>query len=1159
MKIKIMSAVMSLVMTITGAGIAAVSAEGTEPAAETFETQAVGTIPEGWSLRSDGAASAGGVVEENGNKFLRLNSPVSGGTSRLMSPLANSNKFSMEFDLRISNIETDTNIGLIAYDGDGKKGYYRNAIKWWAKAGLRRFDNINDGGAWGTDEGILQNNQWVHVKYVASCTGADDADAFVKVYLNDKLYPGASGTRFATKGVVSRLEILRIGTANAVTIDIDNMLIKDLTDAEYNSQYWQTDYLGDFEDVNTGATPEEWVYDYDKTTTAGSAKVMEENGNKYLRMVIPAGSKSWILSPEAKSTKFEISFRLRLSNTKQFTHVSVVSPSGVEGYGGWMYGVIWDKNFKTDDGRNHTTGKILENNEWYNIKYVLDTSDPNNSNYNVRVYVDGQLYNAASGNYFKVRRLMDRLKIMVDKPGAGVTVDIDDVVVRDINAMNAKMNVDFTGAVTNDQATWYAGNLIRIGNTLGDKNKLEAVNGKFGKEKTDTSLYIQHPAGAYSVSEEAMLVIYDHAMYEANNGKVSAGNTSVLSFNFAFDESMAPIEVVGKTYSEGTGGDGKLSTPLMYITKNGNISVIGKNVTFNRDAFRPNVWYNVKLALYAGDNSTEDKNKFSLYINNECIAKDIEFSPYTRDADKAFTQKNLYRGLTELWFNCRLEDLRTGENDADGKIPCSAGGFYVDDITLSYEQGGGYEPLRMSMTHQNTATKDLINYPYVIYADDDLMTVEQVSDVKVTNGELIAVVDADGNEVTTGSANGKYLRLKDYSCEQFYMPVTKAADLNYAYTAEQIYANAVNPETVEGGWLSKHGGTWFKWGGFADETAAYAENVAGKSSKSIKLGANELLNFMVKNPSDEISGVYEPMTIETNVYSSSSSKAIQLWAYTNGKTGGGDVKMLWSADGDQINCFGNRIEGCPAGRWYKVAIVLYPRNDKIAAYINGKKVAEGTFDYDYINMLRFITSAGDDFAAIDNFKMVNGVYAAENGANITVNADVADVVEMDSATNTITLKEEFEVEAIGDILNMDGSPAVLYSDATCQSKVTSGNISNGNVLVAVKNNIYSYYTIKAPRNDIAYQTLSLSEEGNEKVVTVSGIDNATDKDVNAAVIVAAYDADGSLASIGMETVKVNAGTMYDGEVSARAAFAEGNSVKYFVWDVDALKPIGKLD
>lgn len=41
---------------------------------------------------------------------------------------------------------------------------------------MRRFDNINDGGAYGTDEGVVQNNQWVHVKYVASCTGADDED-----------------------------------------------------------------------------------------------------------------------------------------------------------------------------------------------------------------------------------------------------------------------------------------------------------------------------------------------------------------------------------------------------------------------------------------------------------------------------------------------------------------------------------------------------------------------------------------------------------------------------------------------------------------------------------------------------------------------------------------------------------------------------------------------------------------------------------------------------------------------------------------------------------------------------------------------------------------------------------------------------------------------
>lgn len=1184
MKKRIISAVMSLIMLITCIGITImVSAEDTEPTAETFDTQEVGTIPAGWELRSDGAATAGGIAEEGENKFLRLNSPVSGGTSRLMSPLATSNRFSMEFDLRISQIETDTNIGLIAYDGDGKKGYYRNAIKWWSKANLRRFDNINDGSAYGTDEGVVQNNQWVHVKYVASCTGADDEDAYVKVYINDKLYAAASGGRFATKGVVSRLEILRIGTANAVTIDIDNMLIKDLTEMEYKNLYWQTDYSGDFEGLAEGATPEEWVYDYDKNTPTGSAKVMEENGNQYLRMEVPAGSKSWILSPEAKSTKFQVEFKLRLSNTTQFTHVSLVSPSGVEGYGGWMYGVVWDKNFKIDDGRNHTSGKILENDTWYKIKYIVDSSDPNLSNFNVGVFIDDQPYATSSGNYFKARRMLNRLKIMVEKPGEGVTVDIDDVEVKDLTESNGEMEINFIGAELNNPGTYYRNGLTRIGNTLGDKNQFEPVNGKFGKAADDRSLYIHRPEGKYATSEEAFLQVYTEQMYEANKGKVSAGNESVVSFNFAFNESMSPLEVVGAMWSEDNGGDGKIGWPLLYIKKDGSVSVLGTSLSFNRDAFRPNVWYNVKLAMYAGDNSTEDKNKFSLYINNEPVAENVPFRDDVpvRGTGNAFAKRNLFRGIRQLWFNCKLSDIQQGEANEDGTLNCSDGGFYIDDIRLSNSVGVSYEPLRMSMSHSNAATADLINYPYVIYADDDLMTVEQVSEVKVTNGELIAVVDADGNEAATGSANGKYLRLKDLLCEEFYIPVTKAADLNYTYTAEQLYAKAVNPNNVEGGWLSAPGGTWFKWGGFADESAAYAENVAGKSSKSIKLGAGKLekdqqdiLNFMVKNSNERLAGAYEPMTIEANVYSSSPSKAIQLWAYPDGKTGGGDVRMLWSMDGNQINCFGNRIEDCQAGRWYKIAIVLYPRNDKISAYINGKKVADGTFDYNYINMLRFTASDGenvtdDDFAAIDNFKMKNGVYAAENSANITVNEDVADIVEMDSTTNTITLKEELEVEFIDTILNLDGIEYTLYSDATCQTKVTSGNISNGNVLVAVKNNIYSYYTIKAPttepgespepRNDITYKTSELSDDGDKKVVTISGIDNATDKDINVAVMVATYDAEGRLVSVGMEKVKVNANTKHDGDVSARAVFTAGNSVKYFVWDIDTLKPIEKLD
>lgn len=920
-----------------------------------------------------------------------------------------------------------------------------------------------------------------------------------------------------------------------------------------------TDIVNDFQSCTVGELPQGW--------SAGSptiVNVQEENDNKFLRMDTSKGA-SWFESPLATSGRFEMSYRMRMSNTNIPSDVWVVANADNPANGLIQGGIDEGTGrFQLRDTSKFQAAKSISdenavqplvNDRWYEIKWVVDAV-----NFKEQLYIDGVLCDSWLPFRFQDPNFkVNKLRVKIDR---ATQFDIDDFEIKNLgeNELDADLHIDFSGAQSNAPVTWQPGFVYAINKA--NHINFNAVSGKFGKGTDDTSLYLHNDAG--EVGGDPFVQVKADQMIKANYGKVSSGNVQVLSFNAAFDDSMAPIVVNGKAYSEDNGGDGKLNRPFIQLNKDGSISVFGNKVLFNNDSFRPNVWYNVKLVLYAGDDSSAEeagKNKFSVYINNEPVAENLAFAFTSRGTGNSFAKRNQYRGIKEAWFNCPMDNAK----NEDGTFKAS--GFYIDDIKM-FNAANSYTPLKSTMIPNDSSIAKFINYPYAIFAADSL-TVEQVKNVTIPNGSVLAVSDVDGTEVLTGSASGKYLRIKDYACDELYIPITKS-QMDYTYTAENIAENAVDPTAASApNWTTAEGGSWFKWNGFT-EGKTLADNVAGMNGKSLMLGVDSAsednLHFIVKAPNEALPAAYEPMTIEANVYTSSKDKSVELWAYMDGKTNNsssGHFDFLYGMRNNQINCASTYTE-YPAGRWYKFAVTFYPASNQADIYLNGQLTKTTTIDFKYINGFRFVAKEdAEGFAAINNIKVKNGVYNPEAGANIKLQEGAEDVVTVNDKEKTITLTEEIDVDSMTDIFNMNGITYSLYSDSTLANKVMSGNMTNGNVLAAAKNDIYSYYTIiyeqPEPRNDITYKTFDLSDDGDKKVVTISGIDNATDKDINVAVIVATYDAEGRLVSVGMEKVKVNANTKHDGNVSARAVFTAGNSVKYFVWDIDTLKPIEKLD
>lgn len=96
-----------------------VSAEDTEPAAETFESMNVGDMPTGWTTGINSGTPTIGVQQESDNKFLRMD-VTNGANAWIASPdiAITSSRYEMAFRFRTSTAKNSANIWLVKNTND---------------------------------------------------------------------------------------------------------------------------------------------------------------------------------------------------------------------------------------------------------------------------------------------------------------------------------------------------------------------------------------------------------------------------------------------------------------------------------------------------------------------------------------------------------------------------------------------------------------------------------------------------------------------------------------------------------------------------------------------------------------------------------------------------------------------------------------------------------------------------------------------------------------------------------------------------------------------------------------------------------------------------------------------------------------------------------
>lgn len=190
----------------------------------------------------------------------------------------------------------------------------------------------------------------------------------------------------------------------------------------------------DFESYDAGEMPSEWKGDISAGGANASMGIQEENGNKFLRMHVGEGGKAWMLSPQADSNRFEVSFKIRV-HTKGALRLSCVGKSGDYNNGEFRTD-FWDGVIRVKASADkHIAGPDIVG-EWHTVKYIIDTTG-SQSEWQEQVYFDGDYYPNASGqNFMKLGDPLDRLKFTFDNPRTGGqqvtgTVDIDDFDIRE--------------------------------------------------------------------------------------------------------------------------------------------------------------------------------------------------------------------------------------------------------------------------------------------------------------------------------------------------------------------------------------------------------------------------------------------------------------------------------------------------------------------------------------------------------------------------------------------------------------------------------------------------------------------------------------------------------------------------------------------------------
>lgn len=693
------------------------------------------------------------------------------------------------------------------------------------------------------------------------------------------------------------------------------------------------------------------------------------------------------------------------------------------------------------------------------------------------------------------------------------------------------------------------------------------VAGLFGKPASGNSLKIERLAATGAADLKVTNNTNGAALVPTNGYPISKGEMICINWDWAFGDFNTERRVNASFYkttgykwdvvdSYSYAGSTKRED-ILTIAPNGSIVFFGKTLPGGH-YFDLNRWYNFEIRITQGEATTTsggeivktgEKAVAALYVDGLKVGE----KAINNAADSATTINQIF-GI----YSLSIGTTAMGKNGL-------ADVTYIDDLQLGYFKRNANSDLFRYLTDINGNVKDLtLSSKSDNFIMDSLgqialknpMTVDELKDdLSYVNGQNIGfygapvIVDDKYNEVTDTTATvqpGWHIKAQissnSHSQSYYRKIVDKITYFKNEFDGYSTYTSLPGMTHSKGyvGSVVKY--ERFLGDGLKNQNSSYGGKAYDKLSSAITQIQMIYNTPTYQTPYDKY--VFETSFMMKNTSGTMpTSKVIlnnrtlfSIEANGNATLTGLDNKWpVYSADAYD--------------KWYHIALEVDKTAKTSKVYVNGKYTGI-TYSYaeDKVSEIKYqingYTSAEDlGGMYIDNIRLYSGSYKASSLEVVSSDADITPC-----EGEIITIAGDVSIEAFK---SATGAAAVYsYADRKFGSKITSGNIADGNVAVFKNSDgVIRYLDIELLPiiSDVTFT------KENGKVKATLTVENRNTKHViSSGFLVVANRSDNEVFMVNLDE-KPDISQVGTYTFSAEVDYADDDKVIAYFWDKN-LKP-----
>ena len=582
-----------------------------------------------------------------------------------------------------------------------------------------------------------------------------------------------------------------------------------------------------------------------------------------------------------------------------------------------------------------------------------------------------------------------------------------------------------------------------------------------GKKESDTSLLVSNTTGTLPDGAGVASNYYTNPMIQFDASVASGlkqGDVTRITFEIAHKELL-----VDKYLCLRSGGV-DMEGGQVVLRLHNNVAFFGQ-VLSKRLSAATQKWYQVEILLTTGDETGEVKNKASLYINGEEFAKDVEFSAKN---DGTYGQmKDI--SLMRFGYDIRqhpTEDSAVGTGG--GKLNYKEEGVYVDNFGL-YVYRDGTCPVGSAVLSSSDPSlqQNLDNISATLALVGSDRDVEEILPTLLAENAAVTMVNAAGEEVSSGPASGNYIKITtDWGTEIYYTITQTAQEID-----SEDFSGTIKEAT--GGAVFSYGANW---SGGMDNKIGTTKGVSGLGAKaatdqSLALEVSEETVTAGADPYVyyNYGTVDTTFTVEFSYYLTENNAQFHRIDLGDPKSAS---TITFAANHEiRLSDLENPVVGSwKEGQWQRVAITVYPKEKQWDVYLNGEQLLDaGALREEnallgQIKFLALYTANEPAYGtfALDDTKVYRGEYSPSAQMPEIVSPypvdheNAAMLLELDEVDNIYMLIME-------DIsMGAEGGSYKVYTDESLKQEVGELDpLRTGNILAAVSadGTMLRYYTV----------------------------------------------------------------------------------------------------